>query len=90
MRAVAEYIQHAIDCRILAERMTQPQDKKLLEELAKAWERIAALRERDLIDTKDAITPAVSLIPRRFPPRFPAALTRSSDRFVRHTRPQNR
>jgi hypothetical protein len=38
--------------------MTQPQDKKILEELAQAWEKIAALRERDLIDAKDsAIAP---------------------------------
>jgi len=55
MRALAEYIQHATVRRILAERMMQPQDKKFLEELAKAWERIAAFRERDLIDAKDAI-----------------------------------
>jgi hypothetical protein len=34
--------------------MTQPQDKKILEELAKAWEKVAALRERDLIDAKDS------------------------------------
>ena len=54
MRAIAEYLQHAIDCRTLAERMTQPQDKKILEELAKAWEKIAALREQDLIDAKDS------------------------------------
>jgi hypothetical protein len=53
MRATAEYLQHAIACRTLAERMTQPQDKKILEELAQAWEKIAALRERDLIDAKD-------------------------------------
>jgi hypothetical protein len=54
MRAAAEYLQHAIACRTLAERMTQPQDKKILEELAQAWEKIAALRERDLIDAKDS------------------------------------
>jgi hypothetical protein len=54
MRAIAEYPQHAIDCRTLAERMTQPQDKKILEELAKAWEKVAALREQDLIDAKDS------------------------------------
>jgi hypothetical protein len=54
MRAIAEYIQHAIDCRTLAERVAQPQDKKLLEELAEAWEKIAVLRERDLIDAKDS------------------------------------
>ena len=57
MRATAEYLQHAIACRTLAERMTQPQDKKILEELAQAWERIAALRERDLVDAKTAIAP---------------------------------
>jgi hypothetical protein len=57
MRATAEYIQHAIDCRRLAECMTQPQDKKILEEIAEAWEKIAALRERDLIDAKTAFAP---------------------------------
>ena len=57
MRAIAEYLQHAIDCRTLAEGMTQPQDKKILEELAKAWEKVAALREQDLIDAKAAIAP---------------------------------
>jgi hypothetical protein len=54
MRVIAEYLQHAIDCRTLAERMTQPQDKKILEELAKAWEKVAALREQDLIDAKES------------------------------------
>jgi hypothetical protein len=54
MRATAEYLQHAIACRTLADRVTQPQDKKILEELAQAWERIAALREHDLIDAKDS------------------------------------
>jgi hypothetical protein len=29
-------------------------DKKILEELANAWEKIAALRERDIIDAKDS------------------------------------
>jgi hypothetical protein len=56
MRAIAElaeYLQHAIACRELAECVTQPGDKKILEELAKAWERIAALREQDLIEAKD-------------------------------------
>jgi hypothetical protein len=57
MRATAEYIQHALHCRTLAGHMTRPQDKKILEELAEAWEKIAALRERDLIDAKTAIAP---------------------------------
>jgi hypothetical protein len=43
MRAVADYIKHAMDCRTLAERTTQPDDKRLLEELAQAWEKVAAL-----------------------------------------------
>jgi hypothetical protein len=57
MQSTAEYLQHAIACRTLAERMTQPQDKKILEDLAKAWEKIAALREQDLIDAKDSTAP---------------------------------
>jgi hypothetical protein len=51
--AIAEYLQHAITCRELAERVTQPGDKKILEELANAWEKIAALQEQDLIEAKD-------------------------------------
>jgi hypothetical protein len=57
MRAIAEYLQHAIECRALAKRETQPQDKKILEELAEAWEKVAALRERDLINAKTANSP---------------------------------
>jgi hypothetical protein len=52
MRAMADYLQHAIECRRLAEGIAQPQDKKILEEIADAWEKIAALREKDLIDAK--------------------------------------
>jgi hypothetical protein len=43
MRATAEYIQRAIDCRILAGRMTRPEDKTMFEELAEAWEKIVLL-----------------------------------------------
>ena len=57
MRAIAEYLQHAIECRTLAERVTQPQDKTIFEELAEAWEKVAALRERDLIKAKTANSP---------------------------------
>ena len=52
MRAVVDYLKHALECRTLAERMTQPDDKRVLEEIAKAWEKIAALRQQDLVDTK--------------------------------------
>jgi len=48
MRRVAEYKQHAKDCRALAAQITQPEDKMALEELAKAWEKVAALRECDV------------------------------------------
>ena len=57
MRAIAEYLQHAIECRTLAKRVTQPQDRKILEELAETWEKVAALRERDLINAKTANSP---------------------------------
>jgi hypothetical protein len=53
MRLVAEYLKHAEFCRTLAD-MAQPQDKKILEELADKWERVAALREQDLIEAKDS------------------------------------
>jgi hypothetical protein len=48
MRRLDEYKQHAKDCRALAAKVTQPDDKLTLEEIAKAWEKVAALRERDL------------------------------------------
>jgi hypothetical protein len=48
MRRVEEYKQHAKDCRTLAAQITQPGDKMALEEIAKAWDKVAALRERDL------------------------------------------
>ena len=48
MRRVAEYKQHAKDCRALAAQITLPEDKMVLEELAKAWEKVAALRECDV------------------------------------------
>ena len=48
MRRVEEYKQHAKDCRTLAAQITQQEDKIALEEIAKAWDKVAALRERDL------------------------------------------
>ena len=47
MRRLDEYKQHAKDCRALAAKVTQPDDKLTLEEIAKAWEKVAALHERD-------------------------------------------
>ena len=49
MRKVEEYQRHAKHCRALAARTTtRPEDKVTLEEIAKAWEKVAALREHDL------------------------------------------
>ena len=48
MRRLDEYKQHAKDCRALAAKVTRSDDKLALEEIAKAWEKVAALRERDL------------------------------------------
>ena len=48
MRRLDEYKQHAKDCRALAAKATRPDDKLTLEEIAKAWEKVATLRERDL------------------------------------------
>lgn len=50
MRRVNEYKDHAKACRDLATRATLPSDKKILEELAQAWEWIAKLRKSDLAD----------------------------------------
>ena len=49
MRKVEQYKQNAKHCRALAAQTTTlPEDKVTLEEIAKAWEKVAALREDDL------------------------------------------
>jgi len=48
MRRVEEYKQRAQDCRALAALTMRPDDKVILEEIAKAWDKVATLRERDL------------------------------------------
>ena len=47
MRTVAEYRTHADKCRELANLITTPVDKKILEEMAQSWEKLADLRKRD-------------------------------------------
>jgi hypothetical protein len=54
MRAVTDYLKHALECRTLAERIRQPDDKRILEEMAEAWEKMAALRQQDLFDAKNS------------------------------------
>ena len=41
MRSVDEYKKHAQHCRALAARMTRPEDRVTLEEIAKVWEKVA-------------------------------------------------
>jgi hypothetical protein len=53
MRVVAEYRQHAKQCRDLAARASNPTDKKRLKYEAEAWAKMAVMRERNLTD-KDA------------------------------------
>ena len=48
MRRVEEYKQRAQDCRALAALTMRPDDKVILEEIAKAWDKVATLRERNL------------------------------------------
>jgi hypothetical protein len=59
MQVVAEYRQHAKQCRDLAARALNPADKKRLKYAAEAWAKMAALRERNLTD-KDAPPPNIS------------------------------
>jgi hypothetical protein len=49
----AAILQHAKECRDLAARMIRPNERKILEEIADQWEKLAALREHDLIDADD-------------------------------------
>ena len=41
VREVAEYRQYAEDCRKLARALTNPEDKKALQSMAAAWEKVA-------------------------------------------------
>jgi hypothetical protein len=47
MRTVAEYRIPADKCRELANLITTPTEKKILEEMAQSWEKLADLRKRD-------------------------------------------
>ena len=55
MRAIVEYLRHAIQCRTLPGRMTQPQDNKTVkpDELARAVLRLAMEGERDPVRLHD-------------------------------------
>ena len=48
MRTVEQYRERAEACRKLAKQVAQPEDKKVLEELAQAWEKLVELRRDDI------------------------------------------
>lgn len=48
MRKVSEYEQHARDCRHMAASMKNPEHKKQLQDMAEAWEMLAAERRKHL------------------------------------------
>jgi Zn ribbon nucleic-acid-binding protein len=53
MRTVRQYERHAKETRELAVRMIRREERKILEDIAKAWEKLAALREYDLVQTNE-------------------------------------
>ena len=48
MRTIEEYRVNAERCRALAKLAVNLEEKTVLEELARAWERLAGLREDDI------------------------------------------
>jgi hypothetical protein len=47
MHTVAEYSKHAEECRKLADLTSNPEDKKVFEDIAQTWERLADLSKND-------------------------------------------
>jgi hypothetical protein len=54
MRTVAEYRIHADKCRELANLVATPTEKKILEEMAQSWEKLADLRKGDRESEREA------------------------------------
>ena len=54
MRTVAEYKNHADKCRELGNLVTIPTEKRILEEMAQSWEKLAELRKRDRESEREA------------------------------------
>jgi hypothetical protein len=57
VQIVEEYRRYARECRVLAERMTSPNDRQALELQAIAWEKIANQREAAIADAITNKTP---------------------------------
>jgi hypothetical protein len=59
MKLVAQYWQFAEECRKLAVTTDEPEAKQMLQSMARAWERVANERQRELrkqIETSGRIT----------------------------------
>ena len=48
MRKVAEYLEHAAECRKMANQTGNAQYKKQLQDMAQTWEMLAAERQKQL------------------------------------------
>jgi hypothetical protein len=47
MHTAAEYSKHAEECRKLADQTANPEDKKVFEDIAQTWEKLAELSKND-------------------------------------------
>jgi hypothetical protein len=57
MKTIAEYRKFAEDCRALAAKLTDPQDKRAVELMAEAWSKVANEREA-MLKAKPPLEPA--------------------------------
>jgi hypothetical protein len=57
MRKVSEYREHAKECRQLARQIKDPAHQKQLEEMAQAWDMLAAERTRQLGKINNSMNP---------------------------------
>ena len=48
MKKVEDYRQHAVECRIMANRIRRPEDKDMLMKMAATWESLAVNRETQI------------------------------------------
>ena len=53
MEKIINYLQHAKDCRQLAERARSPEERQMLIEMAEGWESLAEVREKNIVRRGD-------------------------------------
>ena len=57
MKTVEEYRKFAADCRELAAKLRDPNDKRALALMANGWDKVAAKRAAELASEQDPIKP---------------------------------